>query len=137
MITYIALFEYEQGKQGFSVVFPDFPGLTSAGDTYEETLQLAHEALAGHIEVLLDYNEQKIAEPRTIEQIQKTWEDWKEWEDNYTFLVVPITVFSRSKKSKVVNIELDEYLLERIDMVTSNRSEFINRALEHSFELKA
>jgi len=133
MTTYIALFEYEQGKQGFSVVFPDFPTLVTAGDTYEETLQMAHEALAGHIEVLQEYNEQ-IPEPRTIEEIQKTWEDWKEWDENYSFLVVPIMVFSRSKKPKTINIELDERLLERIDMVASNRSEFINRALEHSFE---
>jgi len=108
MTTYIALFEYEQGKQGFSVVFPDFPGLVSAGDTYEDALQMAHEALAGHIEVLQDYNEQ-IPEARTIEQIERTWGDWREWEDNYTFLVVPITAFSRNKKTKV------------------------NRALEHSF----
>lgn len=132
MTTYIALFEYEQGKQGFSVVFPDFPTLITSGDTYEETLQMAHEALAGHIEVLQDYNEQ-MPEARTIEQIQKTWEEWEEWEENYTFLVVPITAFLWSKKSKAINVELEEHLLERLDMVTSNRSEFINRVLEHSF----
>ena len=133
MITYIALFEYEPGKQGFSVVFPDFPGLVTAGDTYEETLQMAHEALAGHIEVLRDYGEQ-IPNPRAIEAIQETWDEWNEWKDSCSFLVVPVMVFLQSKKSKVINIELDESLLERIDTVTSNRSEFINRALEHSFQ---
>ncbi|MDR3000039.1 MAG: type II toxin-antitoxin system HicB family antitoxin [Fibromonadaceae bacterium] len=108
MTTYIALFEYEAGKQGFSVVFPDFPGLITAGDTYQETLQMAHEALAGHIEVLQDYGE--IPKPRTIELIQETWEEWDEWKNNYSFLVVPI-----------------------IDTVTSNHSEFVS-TLEHSFE---
>jgi predicted RNase H-like HicB family nuclease len=132
MTTYIALFEYEQGMRGFSVVFPDFPGLITAGDTYEETLQMAHEALVGHMEVLRNCNEH-IPEPRTIELIQETWEDWNEWRNNYSFFIVPITMLSQSKKSKVINIELDESLLERIDMVTSNRSEFINRTLEYSF----
>jgi predicted RNase H-like HicB family nuclease len=133
MKTYIALFEYESGKQGFSVVFPDFPGLITAGDTYEETLQMAHEALSGHIETLQSYGEE-IPKPRTIEVIQEIWEEWNEWKDNYSFFVVPIMVLSQSKKPKVINVELEESLLERIDMVTSNRSEFINRALENSFE---
>ncbi|MDR1812309.1 MAG: type II toxin-antitoxin system HicB family antitoxin [Candidatus Fibromonas sp.] len=133
MTTYIALFEYEQGTQGFSVVFPDFPGLVTAGGTYEETLQMAHEALAGHIEAMRDYGEQ-IPESRTIELIQETWEDWNNWKDNYSFFIVPIVAFSQNKRSKAINIELDESLLERIDMVTSNRSEFINRALECSFK---
>jgi len=94
---------------------------------------MAHEALAGHIEILQDYGEQ-IPKPRTIELIQETWEEWNKWRDNYSFFVVPIAAFSQSKKSKAINIELDESLLERIDMVTSNRSEFINRALEYSLK---
>ena len=110
MTTYIALFEYEAGKQGFSVVFPDFPGLITAGDTYQETLQMAHEALAGHIEVLQDCGKQ-IPKPRTIELIQETWEEWDEWKNNYSFLVVPI-----------------------IDTITSNHWELANRTLERSFE---
>jgi len=34
------------------VVFPDLPGLISAGDDYADTLCMAHEGLAAHIKFL-------------------------------------------------------------------------------------
>ncbi|GMO59631.1 MAG: hypothetical protein Ta2A_05570 [Treponemataceae bacterium] len=78
MKTYIALFEYEKDKPGFSVVFPDFPGLVTAGDDYDETVKMAHEGLSSHVNFLQEENE-RIPNPRTIEQIEETWEDWNEW----------------------------------------------------------
>lgn len=44
---YPALFIYEDGQ--ISVTFPDFPGCVTCGDTEEEALHNAHEALGGHI----------------------------------------------------------------------------------------
>ncbi len=134
MKTYIGLFEYEQGKQGFSVVFPDFPGLITAGDSYEEALQMAHDALSGHLEFLQEEGEE-IPKPSPIELIQETWEDWDEWKNNYSFLVVPVAVFLKNKKVKTIQIELEETLIEKIDMISSNRSEFINKALETTLSL--
>ena len=49
MKKYIALFEYEEGENGFAVIFPDFPGLASAGDDYDDAYRMAHEGLAFHI----------------------------------------------------------------------------------------
>jgi len=132
MKTYIALFEYEADKTGFSVIFPDLPGLVSAGDDYEETVKMAHEALASHIMFLREENEQ-IPEPGTLEQIQNTWEDWKEWEENYKFFVVPIALLPITTKSKRINVTINEGLLAKIDMVAKNRSEFISRAIENTF----
>lgn len=88
MTEYIALFEYDDGE-GFSVVFPDLPGLVTAGDTYENTRLMARDALAEHIEFLEDEGE-NVPEPRTVEEIIHTWEYWKEWQANYHFMVVPI-----------------------------------------------
>jgi len=132
MRTYIALFEYEPGEKSFSVVFPDLPGLITAGDNYEETLQMTYEALASRINFLQEEGE-AVPEPRTFEQIQKTWEDWNEWENNYKFLVVPVTLLPVTTKSKRINIVINEGLLAKIDMVAKNRSEFISRALEQTF----
>jgi len=132
MKTYIALFEYEAGQTGYSVIFPDLPGLISAGDDYEETVQMAHEGLASHIKILEEENE-RIPEARTLEQIQNTWEDWKEWEKNYKFLVVPITLLPITTKLKRINISINEGLLSKIDMVAKNRSEFISRIIENTF----
>ena len=37
----------------FGVVFPDFPGCVSAGRTVDEAIRGAHEALAGHVALMV------------------------------------------------------------------------------------
>jgi predicted RNase H-like HicB family nuclease len=128
MKNYIALFE-ETGKGGYSAVFPDVPGCFSAGDNYEETYKMAHEALAFHIDCLIKDGE-KVPQPRTLEQIKKKWEDWKEWEKNYKFMPVPIALIPLAKKAKRVNLMIPESLLTRIDSIATNRSEFVSNAIE-------
>ena len=125
MVNYIALFEYEEGKDDFGVVFPDVPGCFSAGNTYEEAYRMAHEALAFHLA-----DEKKLPKARTLEQIKRTWKDWKEWEENYKFIPVPITLIPAGKRSKRINIMMPENLLSHIDAITKNRSEFITKAVE-------
>ena len=39
MKNYIALFE-STGKGGYGVMFPDVPGVVTAGDTFEEALRM-------------------------------------------------------------------------------------------------
>lgn len=51
-VKYIAVLE--RGPEGYGVFFPDLPGCTSAGDTVEEALSGAAEALSGHLEVMAD-----------------------------------------------------------------------------------
>ena len=45
--TYFAV--YESDAEGFSVYFPDLPGCTSGGDTFEEAANNAQEALGLHL----------------------------------------------------------------------------------------
>jgi len=92
---------------------------------------MAHEGLAAHI-MFLEEEGEPTPEPRTLERIQDTWEDWKEWEADYKFLVVPITLLPVTTRSKRINISINEGLLARIDMVARNRSEFISRAVENA-----
>jgi predicted RNase H-like HicB family nuclease len=135
MKEYIALFEYVNGKnsaRGYSVVFPDFPGLVTAGKSYDETYKMAHEGLASHIKYLESKNI-PIPDPRTIEQIEATWEDWSEWKTDNDFLVVPIARLLVTTKAKRINIFINEGLLARIDQVAKNRSEYISQAVERSF----
>lgn len=51
-VKYIAVLE--RGPEGYGVFFPDLPGCTSAGETVEEALSGAAEALSGHLEVMAD-----------------------------------------------------------------------------------
>lgn len=44
-----ALFELEEGIPGFTITFPDLPGCITEGDTIEESLNMAREALALHL----------------------------------------------------------------------------------------
>jgi predicted RNase H-like HicB family nuclease len=124
MKNYIALFE-ENGKGGYGVVFPDLPGCISAGNTYEEAYRMAHEALALYCD-----GEDNIPAPRSLEKIKKEWAYWKEWIDNYNFLIGYITLYPLKTKVKKFNIAIDERLVNRIDRITKNRSAFIVEAIE-------
>ncbi|MBD2864790.1 type II toxin-antitoxin system HicB family antitoxin [Paenibacillus oceani] len=44
-----ALFESEEGVPGYTVSFPDLPGCHTEGDTLEEALSMAREALGLHL----------------------------------------------------------------------------------------
>jgi predicted RNase H-like HicB family nuclease len=136
MKAYIAFFEYvngKNGKNGYSVVFPDFPGFVTAGNTYEEAYRMAHEGLASHIK-FLEKNDIPVLEPRTMEEIENTWEEWEEWKTDNDYIVVPINKLPIVTKAKRINIFINEGLLAKIDMVAKNRSEYISQAIEHSFE---
>jgi predicted RNase H-like HicB family nuclease len=67
MAKYIAVVHYEKGSYG--VAFPDFPGCISAGDDIQHTRDMAQEALALHIEGMLEDGD-PIPAPSTYEQIQ-------------------------------------------------------------------
>jgi predicted RNase H-like HicB family nuclease len=137
MKNYVALFETVPGtggpgSAGYGVVFPDFPGCISAGDTYEEALRMAHEALSGHV-ACMKKDGDPVPEPRTLAEIKATWEDWNEWNADYEFVVGYVTLLPL-KTTKRVNVVLEESLLTRIDQVTNNRSAFISEAAKRLLE---
>jgi predicted RNase H-like HicB family nuclease len=133
MKQYIALFEYMEGEEGYSVVFPDFPGCISGGDSYEEAIRMAHEGLSFHV-ASMKADGDPIPAPRTLEEIKATWEDWAEWEKEYKFLVGLVTLLPLRDISKRVNVTLSEKLLARIDLVTNNRSAFLEDAARRMLE---
>lgn len=129
---YIALFEYEDGQNGYSVVFPDFPGCVSAGDDFNEAVRMAHEALALHISAMKADGE-KIPEPRTLEEIKATWPDWQEWENDYKFLIGYVAAIPDHYTRKYT-ISMDSDLMDRIDAVTKNRSAFLAEAARRTLD---
>jgi len=135
MERYIALFEYDE-NDGYGIIFPDLPGLATAGDDYDDAYRMAHEGLAFHLEGLREEG-YPVPEPRTLEQIKGEWEDWIEWERNYEFLVVPIAVLPAVEKSVRVNVMLPEGTLRLIDAVSKNRSAFLASAAERLLSEKS
>ena len=122
---YIALFEYDEEANTFGVVFPDLPGCFSSGADFDDAFRMAHEALSLYAE-----DETDLPPPRTLEQIKAEWEDWAEWEKEYTFYLAKIALYPLKPTTKKFNISLDERLVRRIDRVTNNRSAFIAGAVE-------
>lgn len=65
MKNYVAIIHKDEGSD-YGVLFPDFPGCITAGETVDEAKALAQEALEGHIEVTLEHGE-AIPEPMGLE----------------------------------------------------------------------
>ena len=68
MAAYIALVHKDEGTS-YGVSFPDVPGCISAGDTLEEAIANAGEALAGHFAAMRADNE-AIPSPRSFEDLR-------------------------------------------------------------------
>ncbi|MDB5655801.1 MAG: hypothetical protein JWQ94_3414 [Tardiphaga sp.] len=69
MPSYIALIR--EDDDFFSVTFPDIPGLITAGDTFDEAIEEAEEALAFAAEDWTNDDGSKgLKPPRTIEQLR-------------------------------------------------------------------
>ncbi len=62
MSRYVALIE--KTGTGYSAHVPDLPGCIAAAETYEQTVELIHEAIEFHIEGMILHGEQ-VPEPIT------------------------------------------------------------------------
>lgn len=69
MTGYIALVHKDKGTS-YGVSFPDVPGCISAGDTFEQAVASASEALAGHL-ALMRADGDVIPRPRTFEELKQ------------------------------------------------------------------
>jgi predicted RNase H-like HicB family nuclease len=106
MRHYIGLI-HKVADSDFGVSFPDLPGVVTAGTTLDEARELAEEALALHIEGLVDDGE-VIPEPSTLEQVMSD-------PDNRSGVAILVSVKSDQPKVVRVNVTLPEDILEQID----------------------
>jgi predicted RNase H-like HicB family nuclease len=116
-LVYPAIFE--RAGDGFSVFFPDLPGLTSAGTTAEDAYVNAEEALAGHLLVCAQHGEECPRPTRIMDlQIDPEVEE-----------VGRVLIRAEAPgKSIRIQITMDEGLVAAIDRVASNRSGFLAEA---------
>ncbi|RWB36837.1 MAG: hypothetical protein E5W15_00700 [Mesorhizobium sp.] len=69
MRQYIGLIHKGEASD-YGVSFPDLPGVVTAGASFDEARELAEQALAFHIEGLIDDGE-AVPEPSSLEQIME------------------------------------------------------------------
>ena len=111
----------------FGVIVPDVPGCYSSGDSYDEALSNAIEAIECHLEGLLLDNE-SLPVGSSIDN----WIDNAEYQGGI-WAFIEIDLSQISGKAKRVNITLPERILNLIDLygkshAIKNRSAFLTDA---------
>ena len=117
--VYPAIFYKEDDS--FWVEFPDLEGCQSYGDTIEDTMEYAQEALGLYIASKLDNNE-KIKEPSDIKRIES---------DNGFVSYVSTDVNRYRKKTKAIKktLTIPEWLNEEAEKNHINFSSVLQKAL--------
>ena len=110
--TYLAVADHVPGEQLHSIVFPNFPGVTSAASTLAELIPQARDTLATAIE---DMEAEGEPLPPAVED-GGTMPELPAGLHNPIVLMVPAEVRTRSVR---VNVSLDEGLLARMDAVAT------------------
>jgi len=103
---YIA-YLHKTRKSDYGVSFPDFPGCITAGRTLEEARRMAGEALALHVDGLLEDGE-TLPEPSTLDSLVRD----PALKDAVAFLV-PLD--DKAGKAVRINITARQRQIEEID----------------------
>jgi len=110
-------------RHAFGVVVPDLPGCFSAGDSLDEAISNAKEAIELWLETVID-DGGGVPEPRSITEHQANPE-FAGW----IWAVVSVDLAQLSDKAERVNITLPARVLRRIDQAAKaageSRSGFI------------
>jgi predicted RNase H-like HicB family nuclease len=108
-MKFIIAIEPGDDKHALGVVVPDLPGCFSAGDTLDEAMSNAVEAIELMIETMIDDGEQ-IPVPKGITEHQKN-PDYKDW----VWAIVDAPVEKFFGPAEKINITVPHAILTRID----------------------
>jgi len=95
MAQYIALVHKDEGTS-YGVSFPDVPGCVSAGDTFEEAIANASEALAGHF-AAMQADGDLLPKPRDFETLKRDPEFIDDSADAIVTMVTPKGVMAAAE----------------------------------------
>ena len=114
---YAIAIETGTATHAYGVVVPDLPGCFSAGDTLDEAMASAKEAIELWLEVAID-DGMAVPEPQTLakHQGERSFKGW-------TWGLVTVDLASLSDKAERVNITLPSRVLRRIDQAAKNAGE--------------
>jgi predicted RNase H-like HicB family nuclease len=130
MANYIAIV-HKEAKSDFGVSFPDFPECITAGGDIDEAKDMAQDALALHIQGMLEDGEQLPA-PSRLEDIMAD----PDFTDATAYLIVSIP--DSKPRTVRVNITLPEMTLKQIDAVAKkrgmSRSSFLVHAARYAID---
>ncbi|MHB1529506.1 MAG: type II toxin-antitoxin system HicB family antitoxin [Acidiferrobacteraceae bacterium] len=116
-MRYVTAIEKGNKKQGYGVVVPDLPGCFSAGDTLDEALSNAKEAILLHLEGLMEV-QSPVPSPKSLERHQKD-RKYKGW----MWAVIEVDLAELDDKTERVNITLPRKVLRVIDAAAKRSGE--------------
>ncbi|HZC16501.1 MAG TPA: type II toxin-antitoxin system HicB family antitoxin [Caulobacteraceae bacterium] len=129
MQHYVALI-HKDADSDYGVSFPDFPGAITAGRTLDEARAMAEEALAFHIEGMVEDGE-AAPEPSSLETIMADPE-------NRDGVAILVSVAPQTVKAVRINITIQEDVLREIDAFAEahgqTRSGFLAAAAKKAIE---
>jgi predicted RNase H-like HicB family nuclease len=101
----------------YGVVVPDLPGCFSAGDTLEEAIDNAKEAIEFWLETVID-DGGLVPKPAML-AVHQANREYKGW----AWAVVTVDLSSLSDKTERVNITIPTRVLRRIDVAAKSSGE--------------
>jgi predicted RNase H-like HicB family nuclease len=115
-----------EGGGTYGIVFLDFLGCISAGDTMEEVIAMGHEALQLHIDGMIEDGDPVPAPTAvTIERTKADLDDPNDPVDDEQWVaVVPILV-NVADALETAPIPIDTNLLREVAQITPDRRQFI------------
>ena len=130
-MLYPVAIENGNAEEAFSVVVPDLKGCFSAGDSFEDALINAKEAIKMHLEALAELDEL----PPTASSIDEYFAlpEFKGW----VWAIVDIDVEPYMGRASKINVTLPNLLTVKIDNLVStseiykSRSHFLQLAAMH------
>lgn len=117
MMRYPVAIESGNDDTAFGVIVPDLPGCFSAGDTLDEAVAAAEEAVAAWVDTALDAG-MAIPAPSSLDSL-RTNPDYAGW----TIGVVTIDPALLDDTTERVNITLPRRVLKRLDALAKAAGE--------------
>jgi predicted RNase H-like HicB family nuclease len=113
MANYIAIV-HKEANTDFGVSFPDFPGCIAAGQSVDEAKDSAQEALALHVQGMIEDGDQ-LPIPSKLEDIMAD----TDYADAVAYLVIAVP--DTKPRTVRVNITVPEMTLKQIDAAAKKR----------------
>jgi len=115
-MRYPVIIHKDRGSD-YGVTVPDLPGCFSAGETLEEALGNAEEAILTHVEGLL-LDDDTVPSPTDVETLRR-----KLKRKNVVWGIVSVDLSKLSERAKRINITIPDRLLSKIDSFAESEGE--------------
>ena len=123
--VYPAIFHKEDG---YWVEFPDLPGCQSCGDTLEQTMEFASEALGLYLADLLE-QDQEFPEATPIKEIKKAKNDV------VSYIATDVNKYRRNTKAVKKTLSIPAWLAEEAESRNLSLSKVLQEGLKQKMGL--